>query len=218
MKAIGDVITYPMESDDWLVTTLIGGVLLFLSVLIIPLLVVYGYLIDVIRGSLAGASEPSAFGDWGALLVDGLQAWIIGLIYMLVPLLVGGLTVGGSIAAMATGTEGGAAAGFGGFFLGILITSLVALLFGYLSVVALVNFAREGEFGAAFDVSVLKQVALTKEFAVPWLVSIVLFFVASFVNVIPFIGWLLAPFVGFYAAIVAADLWADGFDAALSGT
>lgn len=215
MNEIGDVLSYPAESDDWIVTVIIGGVLTLLGFLLIPMILVYGYIVSVIRDRTSGHPKPPTFGNWGTLFVEGLQAWIIGIVYMLVPLIVGGLTVGGAALAMATGTDAGVAAGFGGMAVGFLLTFLLALVFGYVAVAAVVNFAREGRFGAAFDFGVLKRVVLDREYAVAWLVSVAVLLVASLVNVIPFIGWLLAPFAIFYAAIVASSLWADGFSDAL---
>lgn len=211
-------ITYPMEREDWLKTLLIGGVLLFLSVLIVPLLIVYGYLVRAIRGSLSEATEPPAFDEWGTLLVEGVTAWIISLVYMLVPLLVAGFTIGGSIMAFATGTEAGAAAGAGGLWLGLSVSALLALVFGYLAAIAIVNFAREEQFAAGFDFDVIRKVAVDREFALPWLVSVVVFVVAGFISSIPLVGWILTPFVSFYAAVVAADLWGGGFAQAIGST
>ncbi|MFW5959053.1 MAG: DUF4013 domain-containing protein [Natronomonas sp.] len=215
MKELNDIVTFPMENDDWFVTTIIGGVLMLLSVFIVPLFLVYGYIVGVIRGSLGGASEPPSFGDWTTLLVEGVQAWFIGVIYMLIPLIVGGLTVGGSVLATASGTNTGSAIGSGGMYIGFLVTFLLSLVFGYIAVAAIVNFAREERFGAAFDFDVLKGIVMHRDYAIAWLVAIGIFFVASLVNAVPLLGWILGPFVGFYAAVVAADLWADGFASAL---
>lgn len=216
MVELAEVITYPTEHDNWIVTTLIGGVLLFFSFLVIPMFLVYGYLVRVVRAVTADEPEPPGFGDWGALLVEGVQAWIIALIYLLIPLIVGALTIGGSIAAMATGTDVGAAAGLGGSLVGVAVTLLLTVVFGYVSVAAIVNFAREERFGAGFEFGVLKQAVLTDEFAIAWLLSLLLFIVAGVVNVIPLLGWVLAPFIGFYVAVVAANLWADGFARAVA--
>lgn len=218
MDQFSDAVTYPMERDEWLKTVLIGGVLTWLGFLLVPLFFVYGYLVRTIRASLRDDPEPPAFEEWGELLVDGLQAWIIGLVYLLVPLIVASVTIGGSIATMATGSDAAVATGFGSMLFGLVVSLVLTLAFGYVAVAALVNFAREDRFGAAFDFGLIKTVALDREYAVPWLVSVGIFLVASFVNGVPFVGWLLAPFVGFYAAIVAANLWADGFAAALDSS
>lgn len=216
MREFDELIRYPMENEDWVKTILIGGILIFLSFLIIPMFLVYGYLLRAIRGSLDEASEPPVFEDWGELFIEGLKAWVIGLIYMLIPLIVMFVTVGTAVLAFATGTESGAAAGFGSLFFGFGITVILALVFGYVGVAGIVNFAKEERFGAAFDFDTLKQVIFHREYAIAFLVAVVVFIVASLVNAIPFFGWLLSPFVGFYAAIIAADLWADGFSSALS--
>lgn len=215
MAALGDAITYPMEREDWIKNVLIGGVLVLFGFLLVPMFLVYGYVVRAIRDSMEGRPEPPAFGEWGSLLVEGLQAWIIGLIFMIVPLAVGAVTVGGSILAMATGSRSGAAAGMGGLLVGFLLTFVLSLVFGYFAVVAIVNFAREERFGAAFDVGTIKRVGFDRDYAVAWLVSVVVFLVAGAIggvlNVIPFLGFVVAAFVYYYAAVVAANLWAGGF-------
>lgn len=215
MASIEDAVTYPMEDDDWIVTVLIGGVLSLLSFLIVPLFLVAGYVVRAIRASLAGEPEPPSFGDWGELLVEGLKAVVIGFVYMLIPFAVMVVTVGTAVVAMATGGEGGVAAGLGGMMLGMLVSFVLFVIFGYLSAVALVNFAREERFGAAFDFGVVRNVAFDGDFAVAYLISIAVFIAAGLVNVVPFVGALIAVFANFYAAIVAANLWADGFTQAL---
>lgn len=215
MTSIEDAITYPMESDDWIVTVLIGGVLSLLSVLIVPMFLVAGYVVRAIRANLEGEPEPPAFGDWGELFVEGLKAVVIGFIYMLIPFIVMGFTVGTAMMAMVTGGEAGAAAGLGGLMVGMLVSFVLFVAFGYLSAVALVNFAREERFGAAFDFGVVRDVAFDGDFAVAYLISIAVFIAAGLVNVVPIVGALIAVFANFYAAIVAANLWADGFTTAL---
>lgn len=209
------VLTYPMEGEEWMKTVLVGGLLVFFGFLLVPLFVAYGYLVRVVRHELDMEPEPPVFEDWGELLVDGGKAWAISFVYMLVPLVVAGVTVGGSLAAMATGNETAAAAGFGGLWIGLLLSGLLALVFGYLAVVGILNFADTGRFGAGFDVETIRTVALDREFALSWLVSIAVFVVAGIVGGIPVIGWILAPFASFYAAVVAANLWAGGFSQAL---
>jgi hypothetical protein len=212
---LDEAVRYPTRSDSWIKTVLIGGVLIFLGFLLVPLFLVYGYIVRSIGAVLADDPSPPEFDEWGELFVDGALAWIISIVYLLVPLLVAGFTIGGSIAAVATGSEIGAAAGAGGLLVGLTISTILSLAFGYLAVVAIVNFAREGQFGAAFDLDVIKTVALDRDYAIAWLVSVGVFLIAGVVSSIPFVGWIITPFVSFYAAIVAADLWAGGFTRAL---
>lgn len=212
------ILTEPMERDDWVRTVLIGGILLLFSFLLVPLLLAYGYIVRAIRHALVPDAPAPEFDDWGGLLVDGVQGWVIGVVYLLVPAIVAGLTVGASLVAMVTGGNAGVAAGIGGLFVGLTVSALLSLAFGYLAVVAVVNFAREGQFGAAFDVSVIKSVALDREYAIAWLISVALFVVVGLLSAVPVIGWLLVPFATFYAAMVAARLWADGFSQAMAST
>lgn len=219
MTSLEAALRYPMEHDDWMKTILIGGVLSVFSFLLVPLLPVYGYLVRVLRHRLAGEPEPPTFGDWGELFADGLKAFVVVFVYMLVPVIVGAVTVGGSFAAMATGTRSGAAAGMGGLALGFLLTFVLTLVFGYVAVAALVNFAREDSLGAAFDFGTIRAVATNREYAVAWLLAAAAFFgasvVAGLLNVVPFLGAIVGAFLLFYVQIAAARLWADGFSDAL---
>jgi hypothetical protein len=223
MESIEETLTYPMEDDDWTVTVLIGGVLSLLSFLVVPGFFVYGYLVRAVRERADGATQPPAFDDWGDLLVDGIKAWVIGLVYMLVPLLVFGVTVGGSLFTMATGTRAGAGAGLAGLLGGLAISFILSLVFGYIATAAIIHFACTGEFSAGFDFGTLRKLAFSPEYATPWLVSIALFIAANIAvnlfNVLPIIGSLIAvilsPFATFYMVVVATDLWAGGYNAAL---
>lgn len=222
MGTIEAALRYPMEHDDWVKTVLIGGVLSLFSFLLLPILPVYGYLVRVIRQRLADEPKPPVFDDWGDLFVDGLRALVVIIAYMLVPMVVGTITVGGSIVALATGTEAGAAAGLGGLFVGFLLTAVLALVFGYIAAGALVNFVREDSVAAAFDFGTIRQVVTQREYAVAWLFSVAVLVGASivtgFLNVIPFLGAIVGAFVLFYVEIAAARLWTDGFSDALDGS
>lgn len=218
MASIEEAVTYPTESDDWIVTVLIGGVMLFLSFLIIPAFIAYGYLVRAIRANLEGEPEPPTFGDWGELIVDGLKVFVIGLVFMIIPMVVMFATVGTAVVAIVSGGEAGAAAGLGTLMLGMLATFVLSLIFGYFAVVGIVNFANEGNVGAAFDVGTLRSVGINGDFAVPWLLSVVVFLAVGLItgvlNIIPFLGALIGVFLNFYALIVASTLWADGYLAA----
>lgn len=49
---------YPTESDDWIVTVLIGGIAMLLSILVVPWFVVSGYLVRDLRAGMENAEEP----------------------------------------------------------------------------------------------------------------------------------------------------------------
>ncbi|AUV81130.1 hypothetical protein C2R22_05200 [Salinigranum rubrum] len=209
---------YPLASDDWIKTIGIGGVLTLFAVLFVPLLLVYGYLVRVLRAGMRDSPEPPVFDEWGSLLREGVMAFVVIFVYQLIPLIVFAVTVGGSIAAMATGSRAGAGLGLAGLFGGMMISGLLALVFGYFGLVGLANFAHEGTLGSAFDVAVIKDVALSREYAIPWLYGVGFVFVAgvvtSVLNVVPVLGAIVGVFVVFYAQICAFKLWGMGFSAA----
>ncbi|MBV0900587.1 DUF4013 domain-containing protein [Haloarcula salina] len=223
MDSIGDSLRYPMEDEDWLTTVVIGGVLTLLGVFFIPILPVYGYIVRAINERVAGATQPPEFDDWGDLFVDGIKAWVIGAVYMLIPGIVAAVVVGGSLISIMTGTRAGVGAGMAGLLGGLLISAVLSLVFGYVAVAAVVHFSVTGDLSAAFDIGTLRQLALSSEYATAWLVSVVLFVGANIAvnlfNVIPFVGSLIAgvltAFATFYVAVVATDLWASGYKAAL---
>ncbi|WP_318569773.1 DUF4013 domain-containing protein [Salinigranum marinum] len=204
------LLTYPMESDDWLVTVLIGTVLTLLSVFIIPGILVYGYLVRVLRAGMDDAPEPPAFGDWGSLFVEGLVATVILFVYQLIPLVVFAVTVGGSLAAIATGSRVGAGVGMAGLFGGLALSVVLALVFSYVGLVGVANYAREGTIGAGFDVGVIIDVGTDGAYAIPWAVGVLVLIVASVVGSIPILG----QAVLFYALIVAMRVVGQGFAAA----
>ena len=160
---------------------------------------------------------PTSDDDWSELLLDGLKAALVGLVFMVVPLVVGAVTVGGSLLTLATGTRSGAAAGLARLLGGLALSGVLALVFGYFAVVGVVAFAREDQMGAAFDLGRLFDVGLDADYAVPWLLSLAVLFVAGAVSgvasAIPLLGWIASAFVVFYAQVVAALLWGQGYAA-----
>lgn len=208
---IESAFTYPTENENWLKTVIIGGILTVLGVLIVPMFAVQGYVLRVIRATIAGESQPPEFEEWGDLFVEGFQAWLIGVIYMLVPLVVAFVTVGGAVLAMATGSESGAAIGLAGMFGGLAVSGILALLFGYFAVAAIVLFAQAGELGAAFDVGKVRAISFNSDYAFAWLVSVGGFIAAGIVASIPIVGYILGPFAAFYAFTVAGRLWGGGY-------
>lgn len=216
---LGEAINYPMNRDDWIKQVVIGWVLLILSFLIIPWFIVEGYLIDVLRQSEAGDDQPPAFEDWGSLLVDGLKAFVISFVYLLIPSIVFFVTVGGSLMAMLAG--GGAAAGLAGLFGGLAITFVLYLVFGYFLLVGLANFAKNDSLGSAFDFGTVIDVGLSGDYLIGWLMAVVLIFVANIIvgvlNIIPILGLIIGLVVSFYASVAAFNIVGRAFAEAQAG-
>ncbi|MDZ7730637.1 MAG: DUF4013 domain-containing protein [Natrialbaceae archaeon] len=82
------------SSPSW-----IGGGLMLFSFLILPIFIVYGYFMNVVRESTAESPQVPKFEEWGDLFVDGLKVFVIGFVYMIIPTAVFAFTVLGTIIA-----------------------------------------------------------------------------------------------------------------------
>lgn len=213
-------VTFPTRGgDEWYVTILVGGVIAIASVLLLPVFLLAGYLVQVSREAMAGASEPPEFDDWNHLFVEGLKATAILVVYQVVPLLVAALVAGGSFLALRTGLGNGVVAVALGLSAGVGVFGALGLVFSYLGLAGLMNFAARGSVGAAFDVDTLVDVATDRDWLLAWAyalgVSIVFNVALSIVGMVPVLGWLLVlfagPFAGFYVAVVLYRIYGLGF-------
>src|SRR6056297_2499376 len=111
---ISDSLNYLRNDEDWVKTVLIGGVLSLLSVLVVPTILVAGYLVRVVRATMHGDERPPAFDEWGDMAVDGLKATVIAFAYALVPMIVAGVLVAGSLFTLFLGQGSNGASILGG--------------------------------------------------------------------------------------------------------
>lgn len=215
-----EAVNYPRENEGWVKTVVIGSILTLFGFLLIPAIPVFGYYMRVMRGTVDGETEPPVFDEWGDLFVDGLKGFVVAFVYMLIPAIVFGVTVGGLVTAAASGGD----VGFGavaGALAGLAVGVLVSLVFWYIVPAAVVNVARTGNVGSGFAFGDLRPVLMSRSYAVPWLLSLAVLIGAGIVtgllNIIPILGFVLAAPVSFYAAVVAFRLAATGFDDATRG-
>lgn len=216
---LGDALSYPRNSSDWIPTILIGGILIALTFLILPAFILQGYAVRVMRSAAAGEGAAPSFTDWGSLLVDGLKLFVITVAYGLVVLIpaIAVLVTALSVFSVSTSppSEPSAALSAVGL-LGPLLVGLLGVLVGYFGPAGYANFAREGSLGAAFDVSTIFAGAATGEYLKAWLAAVVLGAVLGLLGT----GLSLAVvgiFVLFYAQVVTHFLFGRGFAAGLEG-
>ena len=219
---INESLTYLRESEDWLKTTVIGGVLLFFSFLLIPLVFVYGYTMRVLRNTMHGRDAVPVFDDWGEMGTDGLKAAVIAFVYGIVPSIVFAIVffVGGGLGAVSN-SGAGAAAGFMIILVGGLLAFVVGLVAAYVTPAALLNYAEKGSMSAGFAFSDLRPVVTNRTYFTGWLyafaIGLGVALVFGVVNAIPLLGQLVTfvagPFVGFYVAVAMAyifgNTWAE---------
>lgn len=207
-----DGLSYPMQGDSWIGRILIGGLMIFLSFLVVPAFAVSGYLLRILETTAAGEPEPPEWDDWGGLIVDGIKALIVTMVYSFVPVVVvsvlGFLLLGaGGIFGAALGDSGGGlVAGLGltgALLLGLLLIPAMFVVY-YLVPAALTNMAVEGNLSAAFDFSTMKGIVLSSDYFIAVLMPIligILVNIAVTVLSITVVGLLLVPFVSFYGYV-----------------
>ncbi len=203
-----DALTYPKSGTDAVKTILIGGVLTLLSVLLVPIALVTGYVVRVARSVNDGAETPPVFDDWGELFVDGVKGVAIMFVYFLVPAVVFAVFAGGA-AFLGAARLGAAVA-----LIGALVAFPLWLAAWYVGTAGFINFAVTGRFGAAFEFEALRPIVTSGTFATAWLVGLGVLVLGSVVSgiigLIPIIG-LLAAFVAFYVTVAATYCYANGF-------
>jgi len=226
---LGEALDYPTSGPDGSKAVLVGGGLLLVSApfalvgLALPPLLgialaghlaVRGYYVRVLR-RVAGSpdTDAPAFGEWGDLLVDGTKALLVLLGYLVPALVLVVVAVGGQVASAVQGP--GAALSTLRTLTGLTVLLLFLYLLGmaYVLPAAVTNFAYTGRVQAAFRPEVLRG-ALTEDYAVGWLLSVVLQAVA-----LPFVLVFQALLVGFFlqflVGVAIRYVWGRSFGAAL---
>lgn len=207
-------LSYPFNGDSALGRIIIGGLLGFGSFLIVPAIALMGYLVWVLDGAARGEEEPPAFENWGDMIVDGLKATAVTIVYGIVPFLLVFLSVFVIAGGSASGSETGMGILGGIGLIGMLVSILAMFVLYYLIPAALTNMALEDSFGAAFDFGTIKQVILTGDYLIAWLIPFVL---AALMNVVVFllaitvVGLIVVPFIQFYVQVAAFYMFGVAF-------
>ncbi|WP_247002076.1 DUF4013 domain-containing protein [Halosolutus gelatinilyticus] len=201
---LAESVTYLKNSDHVWRTSIIGGVLLLLGFLFIPLFLVWGYVVRVLDRTARGDDDAPEFDDWGDLLVDGVKAFAITLVYVLVPSILGGVVFGG----IWTATDGnpGTIASIV-LAIGGLLTVAAFVAAAYVMPAALTNFATDRRIGAGFDFETLRPTLSSGTYAVGWLTAVGIILVGTIVsgllNAIPYVGTVAGGIISFYALVAA---------------
>lgn len=213
---LSEALSVPRAGDDWLETVLIGGVLSILGFLVLPVFVVNGYLLRVLRAGVEGDETPPSFTDWVDLFVDGLLMLVVQFVYVGLPtaflgFIVAAFAVITTVSTSYSPRPGSMALAGGLATLAVLLVAVgILLVAGYLLPAALANFARTGDFAAAFHLRTVLRAA----FSVDYFVALVLVIAVSLV--LGVVGGLLVfvlvgIFVLFYLQMVVYYLFGQGF-------
>ena len=151
---IGDIFSdslgYPSKN---LKRVVVLGISLLFSILIIPIFILFGYGLRVLRKSVEGETEPPAFDELGAMIVDGLKYLVAVIGYFLIPGILMGIGITSAIASgISYDMMGGGASvialltGSGLFLLGFLLAIVISVIAN----MGIANMAHTGKLGAAF--------------------------------------------------------------------
>ncbi|TYT62901.1 DUF4013 domain-containing protein [Natrialba swarupiae] len=219
-----DAFRYPFRGDP-IRRTAVGSLLVLGSVFVLPALVLAGYGVRVLETTLEGEEGPPAFDSWSELAATGVGAVAISLVYLLGPLVVGGVLgviLGGvgyyglqTVAPVLAGSE---ALVWGTSLVVALLTGVVllagtAVTFAiyYAFPAGMLNYARTGRFRAAFDRNALWPVVTSGEYLLAMAVLQLLPLAAPVLVVaaaITVVGVVFVPAIPFVAAVVCLRLLA----------
>lgn len=200
-------IKFPTTDNEWVTKVLVGGIL---SIIPIVNFVVGGYYLKVLKGAIEGRSAMPKWEDWGNLFINGLVAFVIILVYMIIPILIIVGTAGLTVFSLAYGDMGpGVWAEIGAAILGITIGGILALILGFLIPMALAMYVKEGSIGAAFRIGeVVSRIrSVLGDYLIVYIILLALGFILSIIANIPILGWLILIFGEFYILAVGANMY-----------
>lgn len=212
---------FVFNDTQWISKLLIAIVMSLLSFLIIPALVLQGYVVKLIRQVMGGQdNELPEWMDYGKMLRDGFFVtvgeliWVLPfmVLFFIVAAVTGGLS---NAAENSSGIVSAAAAGSGLLLACLVILMIVVFLF--LTPALLIQYAREDEFAALFRFGEIFDIIRENlaDILIAFLVSVVATLaigaVSAVLLLIPILGWaaivLLALASGPYIQFVTGHLY-----------
>ena len=172
--------------------------LIVLSWIVTFILMVFasGYIYDVIKYGIEGKSELPEFSDIKGLLVKGLRAFVVGLVYSILPMILFFLGL------MLTVNEsvGASVNAIGAIVL--LIAIIFAIFVSLVNVMALCNMVDKDELAAAFR---FKEIlALIKNLGWGRFIGILLFTVIAIMIISVFFSFIFGAIAGIISIIVGS--------------
>jgi len=209
----GKAFTFMFEDPDWVrklgIGTIVGLVALLLSPVLIglvPMLMILGYCLDVLRNVADGREYPlPEWEDWSGFLARGFKlivaffVWALPIFLISIPLFIG--------AALTGDQNGGGNVAFGILFIicSSCLMALWALFLVLISPAIYIRLAVTDRLAAAFEVSRLWE--LTRDNLGNIIIAILLTIVAGIIaGIVGSLG-LIFLIIGVLVTIPAATLW-----------
>jgi len=225
MTDVDSLVRWPLETDGWPHTVLVGALLVATTPLLIPGVLLVGYAVRLLRADIGDGALPD-FTDLRSLVETGLRASGVVVAYHLP-----------AVALIAAGTAGVASVYrrwrralllrpdtvVGAFDLtsltGTVALALVGIALlpvcGYVATVAVTAYADADDLSAAFALGRIRRRATSTATLRAWLLAsvavigsgIAAALVAGAGATVPGVGALLAAAVRFYGGLVAVGVW-----------
>lgn len=224
---------FPFQSKSWLNHFIIGSGLLLANSFIpfLPVLLVYGYMLRLMRHTLheTEVTMPE-WGQWGDLFKDGLRCVAIGLVYLGPSLIIfmGGaglyfMTMMGGVMLTEQRTSRGMPM-FPAIMFGAVMIFFAAMFIGWLLgivgtlplPVALAHATAQNRLSAAFDLRALATIIRADKwgYLLSWVLVLGLFQTIYFIFllfyftvILCFIGYLLITPITFYLMLVSTAVF-----------
>lgn len=217
---INKAFRFVFDDKQWISKLLIGVLMTLTGFLIVPALILQGYLVKIIRQVRDGQdNELPEWSDYVDLLRDGFFVTVGQLIWFL-PLILLVLIVGATAGGFSSMVEGSDISGLiatGGGLLMLCLGLLLVVAALFLTPALLIQYAIKGEFGALFrfgeiiDLIRTNMADILMVFLVSLVASVVLSIVFSILILIPCLGWIAAFVAGValgpYISFVTSHLY-----------
>lgn len=169
---------FVFEDPFWIRKILIGGLFYLLAFLLIGIPFVMGYCARMMRNVIRGEARPlPEWDDLGEYFAEGLQLFLVWILFLLPVIVLGVLFIGGTVAASGLGLPEEIAGCSAGIFLLIFIPLI--LISCIIVPVAMTRAVAEQRMGAAFEIgAVLRFIGQN---LVNYLIVIVIYLIANFV-------------------------------------
>lgn len=185
----------------------IKKLLIYIALSIIPIInfMSVGYLLDTAETSMKKKKDLPEWKDFARLFVEGVKAFVIGIVYM-IPIFIMGAFVFGPM--MTSLLEFNMDFIFENLMLmstGLIVLGLIALLIGYFSLGALMRYSKTRNMKEAFNFNAISKKVFTGKYFAAWFIGLIIFVLVSAVfSLIPVIGQILGGAIGgiFYVSVL----------------
>lgn len=178
----GRAFQFYFEDPDWVKKTLMGSLFYLLSVLLVGLPFIAGYVVQVTRKAARGEARPlPEWTDYGQMFMDGLQVIGLYLVHILAALVLPG-SIGCVFALIGgVGSRSDAAGGVAaiGMMLAQLLLFVVMLAVMVYFPAAYIRTAVTGRFGAGLEVR--ENIELIKRNPGNYFLAIAIYLVTNFI-------------------------------------